>query len=42
MRKWIIVCGATHVAEVMSVNMVALGIHIPKQDMVAIIWRITI
>lgn len=29
----------THQAEVISVNMVALGIHIPKQDMVPITWR---
>lgn len=27
-----------HQAEVISVNMVALGIHIPKQDMVPITW----
>lgn len=30
--------GGTHQAEVMSVNMVDRGIHIPKQDMVAITW----
>lgn len=29
----------THQAEVMSVNMVARGIHIPKQDIVAITWK---
>ena len=29
----------THQAEVMSVNMVALGIHIPRHDMVAITWK---
>lgn len=29
----------THQAEVISVNMVALGIHIPKQDMVPITWK---
>lgn len=31
--------GETHQAEVISVNMVALGIHIPRQDMVAITWK---
>lgn len=31
--------GGTHQAEVMSVIMVDRGIHIPKQDIVAITWK---
>lgn len=33
--------GQTHQAEVISVNMVALGIHMPRHDMVAITFKKT-